>query len=75
MAKNRSWQETGRKYSYVVQEEQLGTGHAVKMAREYLDAREVFILCGDTPLMDGDTLLSLLRFTGRAGASGYSFDG
>ncbi len=53
--------ETGSKYSYVFQTEQLGTGHAVKMAQEYLDAREVFILCGDTPLLDGDILLSLSR--------------
>jgi bifunctional UDP-N-acetylglucosamine pyrophosphorylase / glucosamine-1-phosphate N-acetyltransferase len=66
--KEQVMEETGRKYSYVFQEEQLGTGHAVKMAREYLDAREVFILCGDTPLIDGDTLLSLLRTHREAGA-------
>lgn len=60
--------ETGSKYTYVFQEEQLGTGHAVKMAREYLNSREVFILCGDTPLIDGDTLLSLLKVHRGAGA-------
>lgn len=67
-AKEQVMGEIGSKYSYVFQEEQLGTGHAVKMAREYLDAREVFILCGDTPLLDGDILLSLSRTHREAGA-------
>lgn len=50
----------GEKYDYVVQEEQLGTGHAVKMAREFLSIEEVLILCGDTPLISEEVLRALI---------------
>jgi len=42
----------------VMQEKQLGTGHAVMSAREQLESRTgtVLILCGDTPLITGQTL-------------------
>ncbi len=45
-----------------VQEEQLGTGHAVKVALSDLPhgAEEVLILCGDTPLLQSDTLERLV---------------
>ena len=48
--------------NYVVQEEQLGTGHAVNQARDVLggECRDVLVLCGDTPLIRGDTLKALL---------------
>ncbi len=41
-----------------LQEEQLGTGHAVSCALSCLDdlAGSVLILCGDTPLLTGETL-------------------
>lgn len=43
--------------SYVLQEEQLGTGHAVKCAAEFIGTEgNVMILCGDTPLVTGQTL-------------------
>lgn len=40
--------------SYAIQEEQLGTGHAVKMAKNYLKDKDgfTFILPGDMPLID-----------------------
>jgi len=43
---------------YVVQEEQLGTGHAVKQALEYIDNHSgaVLILYGDTPLLRKETI-------------------
>lgn len=48
--------------SYAVQEEQLGTGHAVKCAADYIGSEgDVIILCGDTPLVTGDTLKKALR--------------
>lgn len=52
-----------------LQEEQLGTGHAVACAREALPGFEgtVLILCGDTPLLTGDTLKGLVS---RHAASG-----
>lgn len=45
------------KVSYALQEEQLGTGHAVKCAADFLgDSGQVVVLCGDTPLITGKTL-------------------
>ena len=47
-----------------LQEEQLGTGHAVACAKEALSgfSGTVLILCGDTPLLQADTLARLLDF-------------
>lgn len=44
--------------NYVIQEEQLGTGHAVKQAAEYIKNHQgpVLILYGDTPLLKQKTL-------------------
>lgn len=43
---------------YVVQEEQLGTGHAIMQGKELLKDYDgdVMILCGDTPLLKAETL-------------------
>jgi bifunctional UDP-N-acetylglucosamine pyrophosphorylase/glucosamine-1-phosphate N-acetyltransferase len=48
--------------SLAVQDEQLGTGHAVLCAREKLinDEGTVLILCGDTPLIRTETLARML---------------
>jgi bifunctional UDP-N-acetylglucosamine pyrophosphorylase/glucosamine-1-phosphate N-acetyltransferase len=48
----------GDKYKYVLQKEQLGTGHAVMQAESLLRDREglVFILYGDTPLISPETV-------------------
>jgi bifunctional UDP-N-acetylglucosamine pyrophosphorylase/glucosamine-1-phosphate N-acetyltransferase len=50
------------KVEFVVQEEQLGTGHAVLQTKELLsDYRgDVLILCGDVPLLRTETLKRLL---------------
>lgn len=46
--------------SYVLQEEQLGTGHAVKCAKDFLgDEGQTLILFGDTPLITVETLKCL----------------
>jgi len=45
---------------WVEQEEQLGTGHAVKCALPILkENNRVLILCGDTPLIEANTLSQL----------------
>lgn len=45
------------KVTYALQEEQLGTGHAVKCAADFLgDSGQVIVLCGDTPLITGKTI-------------------
>ncbi len=53
-------EETLRSFDvdFVVQKEQLGTGHAVLVAEKKItaDADTVMILCGDTPLVKADTL-------------------
>lgn len=58
-----------------VQKERRGTGHAVRMAEEFLrevksrGARDAAVLCGDAPFMDDKTLSAALSFH-RAG--GYA---
>lgn len=56
--------------TFVTQDRQLGTGHAVKCAREFIGKEgETLILFGDTPLITGETLKQLVnthRFAGNA---------
>ena len=54
-----------------MQEEQLGTGHAVACAREELAGFDgtVLILCGDTPLLRSETLQGLIAFHRENGAA------
>lgn len=50
----------GDSYNYALQTEQLGTGHAVKCAADFIgNDGDTLILCGDTPLIDGATLKAL----------------
>ena len=44
--------------SHVLQSERLGTGHAVMMAKDFLNEKggDVVILCGDAPFMDTETI-------------------
>lgn len=48
---------------FVVQEKQLGTGHAVLQTKELLSdfQGDVLVLCGDVPLLRSDTLKQLLN--------------
>jgi bifunctional UDP-N-acetylglucosamine pyrophosphorylase / glucosamine-1-phosphate N-acetyltransferase len=61
----------GNWVKYAVQSEQLGTGHAVMQAREYLlgKAGYVVVLCGDTPLITKDTILSTIEYHEKCGNS------
>ncbi len=54
----------GDQVSYVLQEEQLGTGHAVLQAEALLQdfTGDVLIVCGDTPLLQASTLSKLLTY-------------
>ena len=50
----------GKRWRYVVQEEQLGTGHAVAQALKCLpDEGTLLVLCGDTPLLETEHLRQL----------------
>lgn len=54
----------------VVQEEQLGTGHAVLCSEEACDySDQVMILCGDTPLIRPETLLAMIAAHSDSGST------
>jgi len=46
--------------SFVVQEPQLGTGHAVQVAEDLLDGAFTLVLAGDVPLLRAQTLARLI---------------
>lgn len=54
----------GDTVKYTVQQQQLGTGHAVIQAKEFLQNREglVFVLCGDTPLISSQTISKVMEY-------------
>lgn len=56
--------------SFVLQAEQLGTGHAVMMAEDFLAGfrGDVLILYGDTPVLRGATLRRMLECKAETGA-------
>ncbi len=60
----------GSECEFVVQEEQLGTGHAVLQAEELLKDKEgtTIVVCGDTPLITGETYQDLFQHHERTGA-------
>lgn len=47
---------------FVEQLEQLGTGHAVMMADQYIGSGEILVLFGDAPLLSVDTLEAFVEF-------------
>ncbi|WP_256592787.1 sugar phosphate nucleotidyltransferase, partial [Pseudomonas sp. 2822-17] len=55
--------QLGEDVSYVIQEEQLGTGHAVTQAEESLKGLDgtTVVLCGDTPLITESTINALIK--------------
>jgi bifunctional UDP-N-acetylglucosamine pyrophosphorylase/glucosamine-1-phosphate N-acetyltransferase len=52
----------GNRAEYVLQREQLGTGHAVMQAEDVLknETGVTIVICGDTPLITSETLKKLL---------------
>lgn len=63
--------ELGEKVDYAIQKEQLGTAHAAMQAAEYLEGLKgtTIVLCGDTPLITGETVSQLLKSHEQAGAA------
>ncbi|MNI09702.1 Bifunctional protein GlmU [compost metagenome] len=61
----------GTSAEYVLQEQQLGTGHAVKQAGQLLGQEEgtTIVICGDTPLVTEETLDALIGLHTRKGAA------
>ncbi|MBM7704915.1 bifunctional UDP-N-acetylglucosamine diphosphorylase/glucosamine-1-phosphate N-acetyltransferase GlmU [Metabacillus iocasae] len=60
----------GDKSSFVLQEKQLGTAHAVMQAEELLANEEgtTIVICGDTPLITSETIEALLNQHEQTGA-------
>lgn len=60
----------GNDSEYVLQEEQLGTGHAVIQAEKLLGDKEgtTLVVCGDTPLIRQETFEQLLEYHEKEGA-------
>lgn len=56
--------QLGNGVTYVLQEEQLGTGHAVMQAESLLKDKDgvTIVVCGDTPLITKETLEALLFY-------------
>jgi len=55
--------------SWVIQDKQLGTGHAVGQCEAVInDVRDVLIVCGDTPLLQSKTLRHLVASHRKSGA-------
>jgi bifunctional UDP-N-acetylglucosamine pyrophosphorylase/glucosamine-1-phosphate N-acetyltransferase len=63
--------EIGPAAEYVLQAEQLGTGHAMMQAQPALAGYTgtVLLLCGDTPLLTGNTLQQLVATHQHSGAA------
>ncbi|MHB8172422.1 MAG: bifunctional UDP-N-acetylglucosamine diphosphorylase/glucosamine-1-phosphate N-acetyltransferase GlmU [Thermincolia bacterium] len=57
-------QALGTTVEYAVQEQQLGTGHAVQQAEALFTGFDgvVLVLCGDTPLVTGETISRLIQY-------------
>ncbi|MBJ6361283.1 bifunctional UDP-N-acetylglucosamine diphosphorylase/glucosamine-1-phosphate N-acetyltransferase GlmU [Paenibacillus sp. GCM10012307] len=53
----------GGQAEFVLQSEQLGTGHAVLQAKDLLGDEEgtTIVICGDTPLVSKETVLAMLQ--------------
>lgn len=60
----------GSTSNFVLQEQQLGTGHAVMQAEKLLKGKEgnTLVVCGDTPLITADTFQKLFAFHVKEGA-------
>ncbi|WP_181351144.1 bifunctional UDP-N-acetylglucosamine diphosphorylase/glucosamine-1-phosphate N-acetyltransferase GlmU [Thalassobacillus sp. CUG 92003] len=60
----------GEQSHYVIQEEQLGTGHAVLQTSDILADKQgtTLVVCGDTPLLTSETLQHLLDHHEKEGA-------
>ncbi|NGZ78130.1 bifunctional UDP-N-acetylglucosamine diphosphorylase/glucosamine-1-phosphate N-acetyltransferase GlmU [Saccharibacillus alkalitolerans] len=61
----------GDQAEYALQEQQLGTGHAVRQAEELLGKEEgtTILICGDTPLVRAETIEAMIALHESEGAA------
>ncbi len=59
----------GDTVDYVLQEQQLGTGHAVQQAHSYIRGTSgtIVVLCGDVPLISSDTIKEAIEYMNNRG--------
>ena len=64
MAQRQSKSKIGNESQFVLQEEQLGTAHAVMQAEEILKNKSgtTIVVCGDTPLITTKTFEKLFEY-------------
>jgi bifunctional UDP-N-acetylglucosamine pyrophosphorylase / glucosamine-1-phosphate N-acetyltransferase len=64
-------EQLGDRVQYALQEQQLGTAHAVMMCRDLLQDKTgtTMVLTGDTPLIKEETLASLIEHHEQTGAA------
>ncbi|WP_428910331.1 bifunctional UDP-N-acetylglucosamine diphosphorylase/glucosamine-1-phosphate N-acetyltransferase GlmU [Niallia sp. Krafla_26] len=64
-------EKIGEQTEYVLQAEQLGTGHAVMQAKDILSKASgtTLVVCGDTPLIKAETMEALFNHHEEKGAS------
>lgn len=59
-----------RNVEFALQAQQLGTGHAVKMAKDYIPSDgNVILLYGDTPLITKESIMKLIDYHNEEGNS------
>ncbi|WP_040224497.1 bifunctional UDP-N-acetylglucosamine diphosphorylase/glucosamine-1-phosphate N-acetyltransferase GlmU [Bhargavaea cecembensis] len=63
-------EEVGDRSEFVLQEKQLGTGHAVQQAEELIGDLDgtTIVVCGDTPLITPETMAALVAHHNGTGA-------
>jgi bifunctional UDP-N-acetylglucosamine pyrophosphorylase/glucosamine-1-phosphate N-acetyltransferase len=61
----------GNRVEYALQEQQSGTGHAVRMAEQLLGSEDgiTVVVYGDTPLITPETLLKMVELHRQSGAA------
>lgn len=61
----------GEQATFVKQEQQLGTGHAVLQAAPVLESEEgiTIVICGDTPLVKAETITNMIELQKQSGAA------
>ena len=65
---------TNQQLDFVIQKEQLGTGHAVIQAINEITSQFVLILYGDVPLINHELLLRLIDASKKTGIGLVTFD-
>lgn len=69
-------EQLGDRSEYALQEEQLGTAHAVKQAKSFLAQEKgtTIVICGDTPLLTAETMEAMLSEHQKTSSESHYFN-